>query len=424
MPTTFYLRNLLAANPPSAAEKSTALPVDTQGANNAAGTDETRSLDTAKGVAQTSLAKNSDAVTAARDNYLCRFTSAGLAAQAIAAATWTIALALNEGNAAANSFLNLSVYVWRPSTQAVVGFIYDSHTNIGVEWGNTEDGQVITFSGSAVTTALNDVLVLEVWRHAAQAMTVAYAQTVYFEGATDVVDTTTTDAASYLQNPNTITFGTQTFNQTLTATAVGSTATRQLQANKIVTASIVTSVATLAKQMAQTLTATIVSSIATMTRGLTLGRTLTATAVAAAATMTRGLSFGRTLTATVVAATATMTRGLTFGRTLSAVSTVVARLLRQRSFGLPFLYTAANWGTVSFFLEVWMRAATGTARARLYNETDGVAVTGSDLTTTSGSYVRLRSGALTLTDGKLYNVQYGSEDADSGAFRGGKLVVV
>ena len=212
------------------------------------------------------------------------------------------------------------------------------------------------------------------------------------------------------------------FIKALTSGAVTTIATLSRVIEKGVTASVVVAAATLAKIVQKTITASSVVTTAVLNRALTFLRTLTATAVSTA-TVLRALTFGRTIEA-VVASTATILRGLTFGRTLSAVSTAVAKLLRQRSFGIPFLYTAANWGTVSFYLEVWMRASVGTARARLWNETDGVAVAGSDLTTASGSYVRLRTGALILTDGKLYNVQFGSEDADSGAFRGGKLVVV
>ena len=203
--TKFYLRNLTATNPPSAGEKSTVLPVDTLGANNATGTDETRALREAKGSAQTSLTKASDASTLARDNYLARFSTEALAAQTFGAGTWTIAIALEETNALANSFLNLSLYRWRPSDSSKA-FIYDSHTNLGAEWGATEDGIFVTFTGSDVTLVNSDVLVLEVWRHAAQGMATAYNQIVYFEGATDVTDATTTDAASYLFAPAAILF--------------------------------------------------------------------------------------------------------------------------------------------------------------------------------------------------------------------------
>ena len=227
--------------------------------------------------------------------------------------------------------------------------------------------------------------------------------------------------ASLVSHVATMTRG-LTFGRTLTATAVTSTATRQLQANKPLTASIVTSAATRQLQTNKSLAASMVTSTATATKEAR--KTLTASLVSTAATISRGLMIARTLTASLVSHTASMSRGLAFGRTLSALSTVVAKLTRHRSHGLPFLYTAANWGSVSFYLEVFLQALSGTALARLYNQTDGVAVTNSELSTTSGSFVRLRSSALTLVDGKVYNVQFGSEDSNSGAFRGAKIVVV
>ena len=153
-------------------------------------------------------------------------------------------------------------------------------------------------------------------------------------------------------------------------------------------------------------------------------RTLTANVVTHLATMARSLVFVRTLTATVVASTVTMLRGMVFARTLSALSSAAALLGRYRSFGLPFLYTTANWsGTPSIFFEVFMRATSGTARARLYNETDAVAVTNSDVSTASVTYVRIRSAALTLTDGKVYVAQFGTEDG-AGGFKGAKIIVL
>lgn len=202
MTQKFYLRNVLADNAPTAGETSTALPVDTLGANNASGTDETRSLLSAIGSAQTSLSKNSDNTTSARDNYLARFTSVGLSAGTYGSGTWTVALALNEENVQANSFLNCSIYFWRPSNNSVVGYVYDSHTNIGSEWANAETGEVNNITGSNVTIQDNDVLVIEIWRHATQGMTTAYTQTVYFDGTTDPTDgTATSDAASYINAP-------------------------------------------------------------------------------------------------------------------------------------------------------------------------------------------------------------------------------
>ena len=204
MATKFYLRNITAAAPPTAGEKSSVLPADTLGANNATGTQETRLLDSIIGTSETSIAHNSDATTAARDNYLARFTSKPLGAQTIPAQTWTLAIALAQANGAANSFLILSLYIWRPGTQSVVGYIYDSHTSLGNEWGTTKDGRAVTFSGSELAIQEGDVLVLEVWRHAVQSMSAVYTQTVYFDGTVDVTEGSSTSAASYLSSPASI----------------------------------------------------------------------------------------------------------------------------------------------------------------------------------------------------------------------------
>ena len=76
---------------------------------------------------------------------------------------------------------------------------------------------------------------------------------------------------------------------------------------------------------------------------------------------------------------------------------------------------------------VWLEqpgGAGGTAKARIYNVTDAAAVAGSEVTTTSTTYVRLRSGAVTLANTKEYQVQFGADGSDGGFFRSAKLVVV
>ena len=95
------------------------------------------------------------------------------------------------------------------------------------------------------------------------------------------------------------------------------------------------------------------------------------------------------------------------------------------TYGAPFLYTAANWGgSLAFYLEVYIKAATGTARARLWNDTDGAVVANSGLNTAATSYTRLRSGALSLTGGKTYVVQFGTEDGTAGEFKHGKVIAL
>ena len=95
------------------------------------------------------------------------------------------------------------------------------------------------------------------------------------------------------------------------------------------------------------------------------------------------------------------------------------------AFGMPFLYTAANWGTVAWYLQVYMRATSAKALARLYDITADAAVADS-LITADGVYTaaRQRSAALTLTDGHEYQVQFGNQDAGAGAFVGAELIQV
>lgn len=97
------------------------------------------------------------------------------------------------------------------------------------------------------------------------------------------------------------------------------------------------------------------------------------------------------------------------------------------SYGVPFLYTQANWGTggagLTFYYEVYMKAVTGNAFTRLYNETTSTAVANSQMSTTSTSYSRLRTAsALTLTDGQVYRAQFGKVGSEAGETKGAKLI--
>lgn len=95
--------------------------------------------------------------------------------------------------------------------------------------------------------------------------------------------------------------------------------------------------------------------------------------------------------------------------------------------GPPFLYTAARWGAQSWYLEAYLRATSAKALARLYDVTAAAAVAGSVVTQDNAqdglaALTRLRSGALTLTDGHEYRVQFGVQNGGAGAYLGAKLV--
>lgn len=92
-------------------------------------------------------------------------------------------------------------------------------------------------------------------------------------------------------------------------------------------------------------------------------------------------------------------------------------------FGDVFLFTAANYvAALDFHFEAWHRATSGTSHARLFDITLSSPVGGSTVTTTSGTLIRQRSGALTLTDGSEYRLQLGSQAGDAGAALGGKVI--
>jgi hypothetical protein len=209
--TRFYLRDTPSYEAPTAGKKSAVLPVAAVTDGNSGNPFENRSLLIQKGqtLPDSVISRSSIANTAHQDQYLGRFTSRKLAAQTITAQTWTLAVATLETNAGANSFTVASVYVWRPGTSSVVGYIYDSDSPLGVEWSTTLDGQVLTFSGAAVTCQLGDVLVMEFWRHAAtQGAATAWLQQLNYNGHVDVLGTTTADPASYLETPQNLTLDT------------------------------------------------------------------------------------------------------------------------------------------------------------------------------------------------------------------------
>lgn len=158
-----------------------------------------KSMDDVAGSAQTSATISTSASTIQQFHKLARFLSAPLTAQTISAQNWTFRIAAAESNANSNMFLGLSIAVWRPSTGALVGRIFDgpgAGTSLGTEPGTTETAEaVMTVSGSAVTAQTGDILVVEIWTVSTQAMATSYTQTVYYDGATEG---SATDQAAYV----------------------------------------------------------------------------------------------------------------------------------------------------------------------------------------------------------------------------------
>src|SRR3990172_560769 len=100
----------------------------------------------------------------------------------------------------------------------------------------------------------------------------------------------------------------------------------------------------------------------------------------------------------------TQSRHALFGRRYGSFAGKAS--LTYNSHGVPYIHTAANWANVVFHAAAYMRATAGTVHFRYYNETDAVAVVGSDLSTASATMVLQRTGAMTLVDAKTYRFQF------------------
>jgi hypothetical protein len=186
MPTRFFFATDVSALTPTSGTKSAVLP---DGTNNSLTANDNQSLLLAANSAANTVDISTLAQTTRQSGRFARFTSGALLAQTVSANTWTINIDTRESNNAADAYLALSIYVWRPSTSAVVGYIYDSTAEIGAEWTNNLATVTYTVSGSAVTAQAGDVVVIEVWYTAAQAMSTSYTNQVRYNTSSQYLET-------------------------------------------------------------------------------------------------------------------------------------------------------------------------------------------------------------------------------------------
>lgn len=116
----------------------------------------------------------------------------------------------------------------------------------------------------------------------------------------------------------------------------------------------------------------------------------------------------------------TATPGRRYGSFAGKTAGVV---ISWTSYGGLFEYLDSQFGYLTITLKVCMYQTTGTAYARLYDTTDAAAVADSEISTTSGTAVVVESDPLALEDGHLYQVQFGTEAGDAGAFYSAHLAV-
>jgi len=186
MATRLFFATNTSAYTPTAGSKSVALP---NGTNNSLTANDDRSMLITANNSTTTVTINSIAQTARQSGRFARFTSERLLAQTVSANTWTIAIDTRESNGAANTFLALSIYVWRPSTNTRVGFIYDSNAQIDVEWPTALTPNTYTVSGAAVTAQEGDVVVIEVWYTSAQGMATTYQNQIAYNTDQEYLET-------------------------------------------------------------------------------------------------------------------------------------------------------------------------------------------------------------------------------------------
>lgn len=179
-----------------------------------------RIMDTTKGASETSIANTSININTLKKYYFTKFVTWGLSGiSSIAAGTWIYSFAARESNAsanfpagAANSAVYVNCYVWRPSTQSIVGTILDGNSAaVYAEVGaaNADRAMYGMFTGSSVASVQDDdVIVFEVWFQITQAASTAYTQTFYYDGTVEtlILNATVTDHASFIQTWQSLAF--------------------------------------------------------------------------------------------------------------------------------------------------------------------------------------------------------------------------
>ena len=192
-----------------------------------------RSMNTTIGTGQTSILIVSDNTTSNQNFYFTKFVSPPLNQTNVTAQTWTYNFAAEE-ELSSNQFpvsgssdeLYINIYVWRPSTGAKVGTIFDEPTDSGVvnePPTNTEEAFQTPVDGAAVASAaVGDVIIAEIWFEVSQTSSTSGDNIFYFDGTTVTtsLDTTVSNHASFLETPQNLTFITPATDMNVTDTIV------------------------------------------------------------------------------------------------------------------------------------------------------------------------------------------------------------
>lgn len=177
MATTLYFSNVTAEFPPTDGSKSTALP---DGTDNSLTVNDSLAMFTTTSGVDTTTSITTLAQLERQSGRFARFTSARLSEQTISANTWNYQLRNRRNNANANAYKAGSIYVWRPATNTLIGYVYDSSVELGTAWTASYTNDSTNITGSSVVCQSGDVLVCEVWYTAAQAKAASYVLDIQY----------------------------------------------------------------------------------------------------------------------------------------------------------------------------------------------------------------------------------------------------
>jgi hypothetical protein len=176
-------------------------------------------MNTTIGTSQTSVALTTNATLSAQNYYFTRFVSEELSGgiTSIAANTWTLNIATQQSSASARfpttngSKVYATCYVWRPSTSSKIGDIFDGQNISAITVSTTtEVSRHLTYTGAAVAGVQDgDVICYEAFFQVTQTAASAFTDTVFYDGTTVTTtnNTAVSSHASFLETPQTLTFG-------------------------------------------------------------------------------------------------------------------------------------------------------------------------------------------------------------------------
>jgi hypothetical protein len=242
--TKFYFHNVVSTVPgtlPTTSQSALGAPAKTADAVTVS-----RSMDTTIGVAQTSKVVTTNASASAQIIYFTRFVSEPLNTTSVSANTWTLGFAVQESNANANypvttsGALRITAYVWRPSDGSLVGDILDGTGPTVAEATTSETTKFGTFSGSAVTCQVGDVICMEFTYSVTQGTAAARTDTLYYDGTTEPAsdNAAASNAASFLSTPQTLSFAKVRALATETVTSSGTAANLEAKQRALATETV------------------------------------------------------------------------------------------------------------------------------------------------------------------------------------------